>query len=71
MKFVNDQIKNFLSNSSMIRKMFEAGIELKKKYGADKVYDFSLGNPDLPVPAAVQKSIENIAAHRRSPPFDR
>jgi aspartate aminotransferase len=67
MKFVNDQIKNFLSNSSMIRKMFEAGIELKKKYGADKVYDFSLGNPDLPVPAAVQKSIENIAAHSLEP----
>ena len=67
MKLLNDQVKNFLSNSSMIRKMFEAGIELKKKYGADNVYDFSLGNPDLPVPATVQKSIENIAAHSLEP----
>ncbi len=67
MKLLNDQIKGFLANSSMIRKMFEAGIELKKKYGADKVYDFSLGNPDLPVPQSVQKSIENIAAHSLEP----
>ena len=67
MNLLNNQVKNFLSNSSMIRKMFEAGIELKKKYGADNVYDFSLGNPDLPVPATVQKSLENIAAHSLEP----
>ena len=30
--------------------MFETGIALKKQYGADKIYDFSLGNPDLPTP---------------------
>lgn len=67
MQLVNEQIKGFLANSSMIRKMFEAGIELRKQFGADKVYDFSLGNPDLPVPVAVQKSIEKIAAHSVEP----
>jgi len=31
--------------------MFEAGAELKQKFGADKVFDFSIGNPDVPPPA--------------------
>lgn len=41
--------------------MFEAGIELKKKYGEDKVCDFSLGNPDLVPPPAVINAIRNLA----------
>ncbi|MCL1928220.1 MAG: pyridoxal phosphate-dependent aminotransferase [Treponema sp.] len=45
-------IKEALASSSMIRKMFEEGNELKKQYGADKVFDFSLGNPDLEPPDA-------------------
>jgi aspartate aminotransferase len=36
----------------MIRKMFEEGALLKKQHGADKVFDFSLGNPDIDPPAA-------------------
>lgn len=43
-------IKNALSGSSLIRRMFEEGIKLKAQYGADKVYDFSIGNPDLEPP---------------------
>ena len=39
-----------ISHSSWIRKMFEVGIDLKRKYGFDQVFDFSLGNPDLPSP---------------------
>ena len=45
-------IKEALASSSMIRKMFEEGNELKKQHGADKVFDFSLGNPDLEPPDA-------------------
>ena len=55
------QIAAALGNSSMIRKMFEAGNELRKKYGNDKVYDFSLGNPDVPAPAAVKDALKDIA----------
>ncbi len=51
-----------VSGGSAIRKMFEQGIELKKKYGADNVYDFSLGNPDLPPPPAVKRALLEIAA---------
>jgi len=49
---IAETVKNALSSSSMIRKMFEEGIQLKKQYGADKVFDFSLGNPDLDPPKA-------------------
>jgi aspartate aminotransferase len=43
-------IKNSLVSSSMIRKMFEEGTRLKKRFGDDKVFDFSLGNPDVEPP---------------------
>jgi aspartate aminotransferase len=44
------EIKKALSSSSMIRKMFEEGNQLKKLHGADRVFDFSLGNPDIEPP---------------------
>jgi aspartate aminotransferase len=39
------------------RKMFEEGLRLKKTYGEDKVYDFSLGNPDVEPPRALQQAL--------------
>jgi len=54
-------VKNALSSSSMIRKMFEEGIELKKKHGADKVFDFSLGNPDIDPPPAFHDIFVKLA----------
>jgi aspartate aminotransferase len=47
---VAKSIKESIAGSSLIRKMFEEGIRLKAQYGADKVYDFSIGNPDLEPP---------------------
>jgi aspartate aminotransferase len=55
------KIKSSIAGSSMIRKMFEEGIEMKKKYGADKVYDFSLGNPNLEPPDEFKKELKKIA----------
>ena len=49
------------TNEETLTKMFEAGIELRKEFGAENVYDFSLGNPDLPPPAKVQTVLHNIA----------
>jgi len=43
---VSEKIISNLSRSSWIRAMFEEGEKLRKLYGADKVFDFSLGNPD-------------------------
>jgi aspartate aminotransferase len=56
------KIKLSISQSSMIRKMFEEGILLKKKYGADKVYDFSLGNPNVEQPEEFKCELINLAA---------
>ena len=67
MQTVTDQIKKSMEGSSWIRKMFEKGIELKKQYGADAVCDFSLGNPDVPPPAATQAVLEKIAADAVKP----
>ena len=56
------KIKLSISQSSMIRKMFDEGILLKKKYGADKVYDFSLGNPNVEQPEEFKRELINLAA---------
>jgi len=45
----------------MIRKMFEEGAILKQKFGADKVYDFSLGNPNVDPPKDFEEELIKIA----------
>jgi aspartate aminotransferase len=47
--------------------MFEAGTELKKIHGPDKVYDFSLGNPDLPPPVSVSRGLHRLADETDTP----
>ena len=51
----------FMDKSSWIRKMFEEGARLKSIHGADKVYDFSLGNPDVPPPKRVIERMTALA----------
>ncbi len=58
--FISDQMKGYSEKSSWIRKMFEEGAGLKKEFGADNVYDFSLGNPDVPPREEVLASIERL-----------
>ena len=60
---ISKNIKALVESPSagVIRKMFEEGAVLKQKYGADKVYDFSLGNPDLDPPQTVVDAIKEIA----------
>jgi aspartate aminotransferase len=47
---VSKKIQSFIAKASWIRKMFEEGLRLKSQFGAGNVYDFSLGNPNLPPP---------------------
>jgi aspartate aminotransferase len=54
----SDKIIANLSRSSWIRAMFEEGEKLRKLYGADKVYDFSLGDPDIEPPKAVKDALK-------------
>ena len=67
MQLVSPQIEKFQASSSWIRRMFEAGIELKKRYGDDKVCDFSLGNPDLTPPPAVVNAMRDLTAQVARP----
>lgn len=55
------KIRSSMTQSSMIRKMFEEGILLKKKFGADNVYDFSLGNPNVDQPDEFKCELINLA----------
>jgi aspartate aminotransferase len=58
---ISQKIKIATSSSSMIRKMFEEGAILKQKFGADKVYDFSLGNPNVAPPKDFEEELIKIA----------
>ncbi len=58
---ISAKMKLFIDKGSMIRKMFEEGARLRKIYGADKVYDFSLGNPNLPPPASLRERLAAVA----------
>lgn len=54
---ISKKMENMVANSSAIRAMFEEGTRMAKLYGAENVYDFSLGNPNVPAPEAVKRSI--------------
>ena len=54
-----------LENASWIRRMFEEGVRLKRERGADKVFDFSLGNPDVEPPPAVLDALRRVVAGNR------
>lgn len=54
---ISEKMKPYVKNNSAIRMMFEEGNRLRAKYGADKVFDFSLGNPSVPAPGSVREAI--------------
>ncbi len=47
---------------AVIKDMFEEGRRLKAAFGPDRVYDFSLGNPDVPPPAEFRCSLRAMTA---------
>ena len=51
-----------LENASWIRRMFDEGVRLKRERGADAVFDFSLGNPDVEPPPAVLDALRRVVA---------
>jgi len=64
---VTDAVREQLAGASWIRRMFEAGIELKQKVGAENVFDFSLGNPDVPAPARAREVLLRVAEQAVKP----
>jgi aspartate aminotransferase len=61
MQIVTPQIRQQMQDASWIRRMFDAGLELKQRVGAENVFDFSLGNPDVPPPAGVEAAMKALA----------
>ncbi len=57
---IAEKMKNMVANSSAIRAMFEEGNRLAQIYGAENVFDFSLGNPNVAAPEAVKEAITEL-----------
>lgn len=57
---ISEKMAAYVNNSSAIRAMFEEGKRLASIYGAENVYDFSLGNPNLPAPKEVKEAVYRI-----------
>ncbi len=67
MQILAQSIAEQIGNSSWIRRMFEEGNELRRRFGADRVFDFSLGNPDLPPPPAAAAALDRIRSEAGEP----
>ncbi len=63
---VSKKIEGMITKSSWIRKMFEDGIRLKQQFGAENVFDFSLGNPNVEPPAELKKALLEVAMDERT-----
>jgi len=61
MQMISKSIEVQMKRSSWIRKMFDKGAELKQQFGAENVFDFSLGNPDIPPPANTRDTLIELA----------
>ncbi len=57
---ISKKMQKLVKNNSVIREMFEEGNRLKKIYGEENVFDFSLGNPNVPAPKEVAEQIKKI-----------
>jgi aspartate aminotransferase len=60
---VADKIKTGMAQGSWIRRMFEEGNALKRKYGAENVFDLSLGNPVMEPPEEFRQELKRLAGN--------
>lgn len=63
---ISEKMQPLVNNNSAIRAMFEEGKKLAAVHGAENVYDFSLGNPNVPAPEAVNQAICDILREEES-----
>lgn len=57
---ISEKMKPFMANNSAIRAMFEEGKRMAAVYGKENVYDFSLGNPNVPVPQVTEAILDVV-----------
>ena len=63
---IAEKMVGLVNNNSAIRMMFEEGKRLAAIHGAENVYDFSLGNPNVPAPSSLNKAIKEILDEEES-----
>lgn len=63
---ISERMVGLVKGSSVIRAMFEEGKRLAAQYGAENVYDFSLGNPNVPAPKEVNEAIKAVVDEEES-----
>lgn len=63
---ISTKMQSLISNSSIIREMFENGKKLSKIYGEENVFDYSLGNPNVETPEEIKKAIIDIVSNENS-----
>ena len=59
-KVISEEMERLLATGSTLRQMFEEGKKMRVQFGADNVYDFSLGNPSTPAPKEFDESIKYV-----------
>ncbi|MCR5486309.1 MAG: pyridoxal phosphate-dependent aminotransferase [Lachnospiraceae bacterium] len=57
---ISKKMQALVDNNSVVRVMFEEGRRMAAEYGAENVYDFSLGNPNVPAPEKVKETVERL-----------
>jgi aspartate aminotransferase len=62
---ISQSIARQLENASWIRRMFEEGARMKRERGADKVFDFTLGNPDVEPPPQVLEALRRVVSQAK------
>lgn len=63
---INEKMEQLGKVRSVIRELFEYGKKRKAEIGADKVFDFSLGNPSVPAPPCVNEAISQLLSEKNS-----
>ena len=63
---INEQYKNMLGGKSVIREFSEFAAARGKEIGYENVFDYSLGNPSVPVPDDYTKEMEELLKTKTS-----
>ena len=60
---INQKMLGLGTKRSAIRELFEYGRKRKEEIGADKVFDFSIGNPSVPAPQILTDTLQDLISN--------
>ena len=65
---INERCYQAGAAPSAIRALFAYGMARKAEIGADKVFDFSIGNPSIPTPAIIGETVRDVITEAEASP---